>query len=193
MTAYATAASLALYLGRALTAAETAEAAAACDAATDLIERYTGKTWQGTTITGELQAVGGEFIYLNRSPVTSITSITRRAQLIGETATTLVAGTDYELIDAARGRVLVSASQGSLLTVTYVVTATVPASISLAANMLAAEFLKPASMPARPMGVTRLTADDMTIQWDRPVVTDSGIPADVAALLNLYKRPVVLA
>jgi hypothetical protein len=188
MAVYASAASLALFLARALTAAETASASAACAAATEYVDRFTGKTWQGQTITGELQTVPyNGIVRLDRLPVASLTTVTARWLYVGETIISLVANTDYELIDALNGLVLVNRPQGTVLTVTYVTGSTVPADIALAANIIAASYL--ISAPAaslKPRGIQKLKAGSAEITYD-PIDRSMPIPPTAYALLAAYR------
>lgn len=205
MAAYADAASLAIYLGRSLTAPETAAASSACAAATDYIDRYVGKSWQGTTISGEVQTVMGPTVRLDRVPVASITSATARPPLVGATPRMLVAGTDYELIDPLNGVLLVSGygyvdavistegCVGTVLTITYVVGSPAPAAIQQAANIIAAQYL--VSAPAasnQARGIQKLKAGSAEITYD-PIDTAISIPLPAQALLDAYRPAVSFA
>jgi hypothetical protein len=200
MAAYCTPASLELYLGRALTDAESDSAIGACLAATDFIDRYTGSSWQGTTISGELQTVTGPTVRLDWRPVSAITSVTARSLVVGATPRSLVAGTDYELVDALNGVLLVNAaydvitttmSAGTVLTVTYVVGAVVPAAISLAANIIAAAYAVGGSAASGAgRGIQKLEAGSAKITYD-PIERTVAIPPTAYELLAAY-RPAVL-
>lgn len=203
MASYADATSLAAYLQRSLTVAETAAATAACAAATEYIDRYVGRSWQGTTITGELQTVESETVHLDYRPVASVTTVTARSMIVGETPRLLVAGTDYELIDAPNGVLLVNGYGydvitttgyvGLVLTITYVVGSTVPALIAQAANIIAAWYL--VSAPAasnQARGILKLKAGSAEITYD-PIDKAAAVPGTATTLLNVYRRPVIFA
>lgn len=208
MTAYADANSLENYLGRVLTSAESDQVDAVCDTATELIDRYTGKTWQGTTVTGEQHTIYGASITLKRAPVSAISSLTLRAPVAGATVTTLVAGIDYELLNTQTGRVLltgynpdpvVNASwyrHGSIASVTYTVPSTVPPPVSMAANMLAASLLGTSQAVAnQAQGIKRYSVGgelDVTY-FDTAATTAASLPTGVRSLLDQYRRPVVFA
>lgn len=206
MAAYCTPESLELYLGRALTDAESDSAPGACLAATDFIDRYTGKSWQGTTVTGELQTVPassavwsgetgwyGRLVRLDWKPVVSVTSVTARGLVVGETPRVLVAGTGYELIDPLNGRLLVNESTGTVLTVTYVTGSTVPATISQAANIIAAAYAVAGSAAAgTDRGIQKLKAGSVEITYD-PVESVIAIPSTALELLSLHRPAVMFA
>lgn len=192
MADYCSAASLATFLQRALTAAETASAAAACAAATDFIDGYTGRSWQSTTITGEIQQARGGLIRLDHRPVSSVTTVTKRGVYLGAASTTLTSPTGYEVINAAEGQLLVNAVDGDLITVTYV-TSGVPDDVALAANIIAASYLiaaPAASLKAR--GVQKLKAGSAEITYD-PIDRERPIPPTAYALLAGYRSTFAFA
>lgn len=187
MAAYCTPESLELYLGRALTDAESDSAPGACLAATDFIDRYTGKSWQGTTIAGELQTVLGPTVRLDRTPVASVTSVTARSLTVGETPRVLVAGAGYELLDGPNGVLLVGEARGTILTVTYAVGAVVPAAISLAANIIAAAYAVGGSAAAgEGRGIQKLKAGSVELTYD-PIDAATSVPATAYELLAAYR------
>lgn len=202
MAAYCTPESLELYLGRNLTDAESGSAPGACLASTDFIDRYTGKSWQGTTISGELQTVLGPTVRLDWRPVASVTSITARSLTVGAAARVLVAGTDYELLDPLNGILLVNAPYdiitttaitGTVLTVTYVTGAVVPAAISLAANIIAAAYAVGGSAASGAgRGIQKLEAGTAKITYD-PIEKTVAIPPTAYELLAAYRPAVAFA
>jgi hypothetical protein len=202
VAAYCTPESLELYLGRALTDAESDSATGACLAATDFIDRYTGRSWQGTTITGELQTVRGPTVRLDWRPVASVTSVTARSLTVGATARVLVAGTDYELLDPLNGILLVNAPYdiittttiaGTVLAVTYVTGAVVPAAISLAANIIAAAYAVGGSAASGAgRGIQKLEAGSAKITYD-PIEKTVAIPPTAYELLAAYRPAVAFA
>jgi hypothetical protein len=194
MAQYATVVSLEAYLGRALTDAESDGADAACAAATDLIDGYTGRTWQTATVTGELHTVLDKLVRLDSAPVSAITSVTSRYLTAGETPTTLVADVDYELLDATNGILLVNAYRGTTLTVAYTRPATVPPSITQAANIIAASWLVGVgAIDTRAAGLTQLTAGSVTLKWQLGTDAAASIPGEAKALLAPYRNAVLFA
>jgi hypothetical protein len=191
---YATVATLEAYLGRELTDAESDGADAACAAATDFVDQYTRKTWQSATVTGELHTVTRNVVLLDLVPITAITSITARSPYVGAVVTTLAAGTDYELIDAASGTLLVNQPVGTILTVGYTRPATVPASITQAANIIAASWLVGVgSIDTRAAGLTQLTAGSVTLKWQLGTDAAASIPSEAKALLAPYRSAFAFA
>lgn len=186
MADYCSAASLATYLGRALTATETASAAAACAAATDFIDGYVGRTWQSTTVTGEIQQAKGGMVRLDRRPIVSVSSVTKRGVYLGASSTTLTSPSGYEVINAAEGQLLVNAVDGDMITVSYA-TSGVPDDIALAANVLAAGYL--ISTPAASLqtrGIQKLKAGSAEITYD-PIDKSVSVPPAAYAILANYR------
>lgn len=212
---YLTQADLETYLQRALTTEEAAHFdATVADAVTAAIDRYTGRTWDGSTVTAELQTVLGREVYLDRKPVTAVSLVRTRPRAIGADWTTLTAGETYELIDAAAGLLLVSGrydvitpsygAYGHDLEVTYTVGGDLPpAPVTLAAEMLAASMLasgSAAGTTGASGSIKRFSVDGESVEFDTSTSTSStstsasgGMTADVMALLDLYKRPVMFA
>src|SRR5215211_5813885 len=93
-------------------------AAALVDAASRFIDNYTGLSWVGGTVTGEVQTVKSGRITLDQAPISGITSISVTVPYIGATPETLVAGTGYQILDPSRGVILVAAATNTLATVT---------------------------------------------------------------------------
>ncbi len=193
---YIDATDLETYLGRSLTVAEAAQAATVIGAAEEAIDRYTGRTWSGTSVVDERHTIYGQSVYLNRKPVAAISSLTLRSPEIGATAVAQMLGTGYELLDATRGLLLVQASRGTILTVTYTVTVSVPDSITLAAQMLAAGMLGSAAATAnQAQGIKRYSVGgELTVEYfDTAASTGASLPSGVRALLDAYRRPLVFS
>lgn len=190
--AYADATSLALFLQRTLTAAEAASVTAACAAATAFIDNYLGRTWQGTAVTGEIQVARDGLIRVDRRPISSVTSVTKRGVYLGATSATLTSPTGYEIINAAEGQLLVNAADGEIVTVGYT-TSGVPDDIALAANIIAAGYL--VSAPAasgQERGIQKLKAGSAEITYD-PIDTDMPVPPTAYALLAPYRSTFAFA
>jgi len=198
------------YLGRSLTAAEAAQFSTVADAATEAIDRYTGRSWQASTVTAELHTVLGRTVRLDVTPVSAISLVRMRSQAIGASWTTLADGTGYELLDAAGGLLALSGAYdviasdspgyGQILEVTYTVGGGVPAPITLAAEMLVAGSLASAQGVSNQaqgiksysvggeLSVTYFTSTELG-----NASASAALPAGVRALLDAYRRPVVFA
>lgn len=135
------------YLGRTLTADQLDQADALIAAAEAWIDRRTHRSWLvASPVTDELHTVTGGVVYLQQRPVTSITSVTVRSLAVSATETSLVDGSDYELIDPTNGGLSLggSAYLDSLAKVSYVHTGpAVPEDIALATTMMVAAWLQP--------------------------------------------------
>lgn len=196
---YTDAGAIAAYFsGRTFNANETAQATVCADAASGFVDRYTGRTWAGTTITNELHTLFGRSLQLNRYPVVSISSVTVRSSSIGATPRTLAAGVDYELIDPSHGVLLVRAfwtmqpdrvTSGPLASVSYTVGATVPPEITLAATIIAATMLQPTLDPNSPGIDQYQIGRELMVKY----TSIDKMPADAKRLLDGWKRPAVFA
>lgn len=115
------------------------------EAAENWVDRRTSRSWLNVTITGEPHQLYGDrpLLWLRRSPVLALTAVTARTMWANSTIQTLPT-TAYELIDAARGKVLVSTSYyNSLLLFSYTTDIPVPADIKLATTLLVASWVTP--------------------------------------------------
>ena len=154
MAAYTDAETIAAYLGVTLTTEQAALAEQLAAAATAFIDRYTGRSWQGSSpISGELQNVlsGGygwprawAVVYLRSQPVESVSAVTLRTPSPQSGATAL-APDAYELVDPTHGILTLVGASGVyvgyphlLAVVDYAYADAVPADITLAATMIAA-------------------------------------------------------
>ena len=194
MAVYCDVTSLEAYLGRALSDGESDGATAACAASTDFIDQYTGRTWQSDTITGEVHTVNGPTLTLDLAPITAITAITARGAYVGATVRTLTAGQDYDLLDASAGLLGTNQSDGTLLTVSYTRPATVPPSITQAANIIAAAWLVGVgAIDTRAAGLTQLTAGSVTLKWQLGTDAQAAVPSEAKALLAPYRSLALFA
>lgn len=140
---YTTHAKVSAFLGVTLTAGQQSLVTDALEPAVSAyIDRFTGRSWGGASpVTGEQHTVLGGVVYLKNRPVTAITAATVRTLSIGSEPSALAEGS-YDLVDAANGVLLVSATDGALLSVSYTHAATTaPADIQHAATMLVAAQL----------------------------------------------------
>lgn len=199
MTAYTNLGSIGRALGVTFTGSQAVQATAVLDAITAAIDTYTGRSWQGTTGVEETWVAWGNRLFLYQVPVASITSITRRQQTIGGTVTTLAAGTGYELLNAARGEVLVDACPGDLLTVTYDAAGVVPVPVALAATQWAAAVLGPllqadgSGLAVGPVLAERV--GDVEVRYAAPTAQAAADlikpPVAVQGLLAPFRVPVL--
>jgi hypothetical protein len=104
MAAYTDATKIAAYLGVTLTGPQQTQAGITAQAASDWIDQFKGRTWQAASpVSGEIQTVIGDMVWLNNRPVVAVTSVETRQPSIGAAWTALAAG-QYELVDAAAGQ-----------------------------------------------------------------------------------------
>src|SRR5688572_25596501 len=108
MVAYSDATKIAAYLGVTLTAAQITQAGILAQAASDWIDRYVGQSWQDDgSVTDELHSPVGDRIYLNNRPVSAVSAVSTRQPIVGADWT-LLGSSEYELIDATNGVLLIS-------------------------------------------------------------------------------------
>lgn len=185
------------YLGVALTADQAALVASVlAPAATEAVDAYTGRSWQGTAITGERVPVYGDRAWLAHPPVSAL-SLTWRALAPGSTVTTGASGTDYELVDAATGLVTFTGwwhgSQPEYVLANYTSTSDAPAAVQLAATMLAAGWLDSPSSVGAAGPLTMRREGDIQEQYAAPAADARGdaLPDAVRRLLAPYRVVVV--
>jgi hypothetical protein len=145
MVAYTDAAKIEAYLGATLTGPQQNQAGVVSQAISDWIDQQTSRSWQQTSpIVDELHTMVRDRVYLNNRPVATITSVKTRAAAFVGFGWTTYDSSQYELLDAANGVLLIqgwSASSDALVQVSYTFTAPVPADIAFAATVLAADLL----------------------------------------------------
>jgi hypothetical protein len=193
MAALTDASKIAAYLGVALTGAQQTQAGVMADAATAWVERYTGKSWQtATPVTDELHTMVRDRVYLNRRPVVAITTVkTRASAFVGFGWTTLDAS-QYELLDAANGVLLIQgwSANGVLVLASYTHTMnTAPADVALAATMIAAGWLggalAPGSVGAESISVGQ---NDVSIKFSE---SRDDVPTEARSILKHYRSIVI--
>lgn len=206
MKGYTTVSLVVAELGQDLTAPQLDQCADLIGEAESWIDQATGRVWLATSPTTEFHSVLGPVVYLRNRPVVAVTSVTRRPLSPGATVTTLVANTQYELIDAANGILLLSgypyndvvintettSSYGYLVTVTYTSTTPVPADIQRAATLLVADWMQPRRTPDR-QGLDGYTVgDDLTVKFSKPGSANGvrGAPAEVMRILEAHETVV---
>ena len=149
---YTDSAAIAAYLGVTFTPEQAARADAVAAAVTTFVDRYTGRTWQGTSpAPGELANVvpsagawPGAFgiVYLQHRPAVGVLGIALRSPSPHPTSTVLMPD-QFELVDPTNGVVTLTGAGGSpypglVAVVDYEYVDAVPADIALAATMIAA-------------------------------------------------------
>jgi hypothetical protein len=130
------------YLGRTLTAQQFAQATQLVGAVESYIDRCTGRTWLGASpTTAEVHDILGPYLYLENRPVTAVEDVNVRVSPTGDD--TLLAATDYLLLDSVRGKLFMPAYYGWQARVTYTHGGpALPADLALAATMLGAHWLQ---------------------------------------------------
>lgn len=188
MANYTDQAAVEALLGRDLTVAEAAEFDAVNEAVTEWIEAHTSKSWQSTTYTAEQYTIRGTGVTLRHAPVVSISSIQTRPNYVGATWLALSSGSGYELVDAARGHLLVNVREGWLLSVTYSVVATPPKRVSLAASKLVVLWLAPTGNVAHAANVAAgiksySSGGDISVTY-ADAASRPAVPDDILSLLR---------
>ncbi len=191
---YTDATAIAGYLGVTLTSAQQTQAGVLASAATAWIDRYTGRSWQSSSpITDELHELVGDTVYLNARPVTAVSSVKTRERFADADTTTLDAS-EWELLDAANGVLLILgwAGAGRLALVTYTHTATtaaVPDDVELAATMIAAGWLGQALRPST-NGLESISVgqNDVSLKF---AANRGDVPPEARSLLAGYRRVVI--
>ena len=191
MTAYTDAQRIAYYLGVTLTSAQQTQAGLAAQAASDWIDLFKAQSWQGSSpVTDELHALLGGTVYLKSRPVSAVSAVSTRQRVVGATWT-LLGASQYELIDAANGVLLISgwASPGLDVRVTYTHATVPPAHIAFAATMIAASLLGPTLRPDT-AGLESISVGQADINLKFSVDYGS-VPSEALSLLGA--RGVVIA
>lgn len=171
MTAYTNATNIAAYLGVTLTAGQVTQAGITAQAASDWIDGYLGRSWQAASpVSGEVHAVNGDRVYLDHRPVSAITTVETRADVIGASYTALAAG-QYELLDPTNGVLQLQGWGDYLARIAYTHTGTAPPShIALAATMIAASWLHPTLNPST-AGIDSIAVgqNDVNVKFSKSV------------------------
>lgn len=192
MSRYADVQQVADYLGVELTGLQSIEAERLIPAASAWIDGRTGRTWGVTASTTETQTVVGQALYLRKTPVASVTSVSIRSTYVNAAWSAV----SYELLDATQGLILLPwGYAGWLAQVVYVPAQTVDPRVSLAATKLAAAWLQPtitgegggSAAPIKSYAIgseLNVTYDTATASTASTSTTLKGIPDDVLALVD---------
>ena len=190
--AYTDATAIAGYLGLTLTSPQQTQATTLAAAATAWIDRYTGRSWQASSpVADELHELVGDTVYLTNRPVTAVTSVKTRERFADAGTTTLDAS-QYELLDATNGVLLIMGWAGAgrlaLVTYTHSVSAA-PDDVELAATMIAAAWLSQALRPSTE-GVEQISVgqNDISVKF---AATRGDVPMAALSILNAYRRVVI--
>lgn len=190
--AYTDATAIAGYLGLTLTSPQQTQATTLAAAATAWIDRYTGRSWQASSpVADELHELVGDTVYLTNRPVTAVTSVKTRERFADAGTTTLDAS-QYELLDATNGVLLIlgwaGAGRLALVTYTHSVSAA-PDDVELAATMIAAAWLSQALRPSTE-GVEQISVgqNDISVKF---AATRGDVPMAALSILKAYRRVVI--
>jgi hypothetical protein len=188
---YCTAADVADFIGITFDSAQEAHAVRLIERAEGIVDLETDRAWLTGLLTDEVYyraAYRLGHLYLRYAPVASVTTLKGRAAL-GETETTLVVDTDYEVMDLTGGlvRLLYPASYDRVR-VTYTPVATVPAPITQATAELVAAWMQPRLRPDT-LGIESYSLPDITVRFATSYV-ERSIPPSVQEKLDLYKYPI---
>lgn len=190
MAAYTDATKIAAYLGVTLTADQITQAGVVAQAATDWIDGYVGRSWQGSSpVTDELHSIVGDELWLDNRPVTAITSVKTRQPVIGASYTTLGSG-DYELVDAEWGRLRLVGWGDYEAAVSYTHTATTaPSDVALAATMIASAWLSQTLRPST-QGVESIAVgqNDVNVKFSS---SRDDVPSAALSILARYRSIVI--
>ena len=159
-------------------------ALAVLEAASDAVDRYTGRSWVAGTVTGEEQIVRTGQITLARAPISGVSSLSVTAPYIGATAVVMTAGTGYRVYSLTRGIVLVEAADESMATVTYTAApGAVPDDIRQATAMLAAHWARGA-VDASGSIFSKIKAGSVELTYREQT---ESMPIDIRTILAGYR------
>jgi hypothetical protein len=182
---------IANYLGQTLTAGQQAEADTLILAASAYIDRETRRGWLVPPITGERYDLRTPTLYLKHHPITSVQSIITRTQAIGDTLYTAIAGVDYEVFDLSLGQINFSSGYSgprAVALVSYTPNLPVPADISMACTLIAANTMTTAILPDS-FGLSKVQFGRETSLAFEDGVTLT-VPPQAQAILDGYRLPV---
>lgn len=180
------------YLGITLTGPQETQAGTLADAATAWVDKYTGRTWRtASPVTDEIHVIVGNAVYLTHRPVSAVTSVKTRQDASDAGITTLTTS-QWELIDAANGKLLITgwASSDLLALVSYTHTVSDPPDdVLLATTMIAASWLQQALRP-NTAGVESVSVgqNDISVKF---AASRGDVPAEALSILRAYRAVVV--
>jgi hypothetical protein len=182
-------------LGLVLTGVQEVQVDLLITQAEDALDDLAADRWGETSpVTLEPHTPTGRYVELLNRPVTAVSLVRVRPRSVGATPVTLVAGTNYELLDAARGTLLVPGYTGQWLEVSYTFNAPVPAAIQRAATILVAEWFRPRLLGSTGQITDTVTVGDVSIKYAAAQASTSsasaGVPQRVLDLVAQARRPI---
>jgi hypothetical protein len=184
--AYTSVAAVSQVVGQTLEGFASQRANQLLSVADAFIDSRTGHPWNTTVaVTDELHVPAGEYVYLTRRPVASVTSVRVRSPYLGSTLTTLTAATQYELVDAPNGRLYVPGYSGWLLYATYVPNVPNHPLIGEAAAQLVAHWLRPTLDGVSGEVKSYSVGQELSVTFRDPGTgTVLGVPSEIVALID---------
>jgi hypothetical protein len=186
MPAYTDSAKIENYLGVVLSSSAQNQAGVAAQAASDWIDDFKARSWQGASpVTDELHTMIGNRVYLAGRPVVAITTVKIRAAAFVAFGWTTLDASQYELLDAQNGVLLIagwSASSDALVQVTYTHATQPPANVAFAATMIAASLLGPTIRPnTSGLESVAVGQNDVAVKFS---VDYGSVPSEALSLLG---------
>ena len=140
---YATELQIVTDLGTALTSEQQLQVAALLEQAEAYIDVYTGRAWLTGAVTDEAVTPFGPDVWMRYWPISSVENVKGRTRLHSSATKTLTSGTDYEVADAARGRLYIAPWDAyDYLTVSYTPATAVPTLVNTVTRLLVVERLQ---------------------------------------------------
>ena len=194
MPSYTTSAAVEQHVGRTFTAVQYAEADVLLAAADAWINARLPYAFPQTTlITDEIHLLSGPYLWLNRAPITSVTSVEIRSPMVGAADTALTVAVGYELLDAVQGRIRVQGYAGWEARVTYTPAVALDPRLSLAAKKLVAFWMRPLLDGVSGDVQSYSIGQELTVAFKQGGTAAAlGAPDDVVALVDSI-NPVVWA
>jgi hypothetical protein len=191
---YTTSAAVESHLDRTFTATQLAEADSLLAAADAWITSRLPYSYPQTAlITEEFHLVEGPYLFLNRTPVTSVTSVTVRSRVLGAATTALVVGTNYDLLDATAGMLRIAGYLGGEALVSYTPAIALDPRLETAAKKLVAFWLRPLLEGVSGDVQSYSIGQELQVTFKQDSRT-LGIPDEVVALVDsIYARGMALA
>lgn len=198
--AYCTAAEVAQELGVTFTGPQTTWAGVLIPRAQAFIDRYCGRTFEASAlITDELHLIETPYLWLNRRPIASVTSVEIRSTAVGATISALTAGTGYEVLSLTEGLLSIEPGWdivnrpdtpylGQYALVTYTPAVTVPLDITDACVQIVAARMRPLVTGEASEDVKRYSVGgELTVE--RFTATEIGARAmNALDILNSYRK-----
>lgn len=184
---YCDAAAVASFLGVTLSAGQQAYALSLLETVEQLIDAETGRGWlMGVQANETFRCVDWPdgLLYLRYTPVnTGVALVVTGRTALGEAEQTLVADTDYEVMDFAGGVLqLIDLDYWDRILVDYTPQTAVPTPVRDAAAEWVAALMQPSLRPDT-YGVESFSLPDLSIKFAKTGVAAGEIPPGVSAKL----------